>query len=962
MNIEKNILKVALAEFSAGSKKTGTKRILKLTAPFETAVIGGLDEALEEFKKGVFDVFLVNGLSGKRKVAKFLAEVRKSDLHSPVLVIGSEPNGEKAVQTTQESGRGIEFAGLEELEKGNFEGALYRLLAESLRRKFEEHDSKYKTFFESLSLMFYIEQLQPAYRIAYVSPAFESLGYTLEEWYSTKMFPKIMHPDDWIMMREENKKLENREKIESDYEYRVYTKDGEMRWWKDCGRVIFDENGQREKWIGVIFDVTERKKAEQALEESERRYREIFENASDVIYVHDLKGNYLSVNQTAEKIFGYTREEAISLNVRDILTPDSKRLARRKMARLLDGKKTSVYQIECLTKEGKRINLEVNNRIIYRDGEPFAVQGTARDITDRKRLIAERDRFYALSSDVLATIDFAGNIVQISPAWKRILGYETKSSVDRPIIDFVHPSDRATVLRCAGKLRKGESVNFEVQMKCQDKSYRWFEWRSIPVVEDRVSYAIARDITERKQSQSILEHNALHDSLTGLPNREHFMKHLELFIERSALEKEFQFAVLFIDLDRFKIVNDSLGHLIGDKFLISIGKRIKSCVRPSDVLARLGGDEFTILLSIKNGDDAIRVAERIQEQIAAPFRIEGYEVFSSASVGIIISDEKKRKPESYLRDADAAMYRAKGAGKARYEIYDQDLHADNLNLLKVESDLRRAIEKGEFRVFYQPIVDVQNGQISELEALIRWEHPEKGLVFPDKFIPIAEETGLIVPIGGWVIEEACRQILEWEKKFALPLKISVNLSAKQLMHPFLVTKVKEVLEKSGLSPDRLKLEVTESAVMNNTDIALKTIRDLNQIGVHLSTDDFGTGYSSLSYLHLFPFERIKIDRSFIGKMDTDLKNEAIVRSIMMLGQNLEIEVVAEGIENEQQLWQLRSLGCKLGQGYLFSKPMGAAQTERLLADGLPIDFKKMEAPFLHAGFNPTLGIELGAVQ
>ena len=563
---------------------------------------------------------------------------------------------------------------------------------------------------------------------------------------------------------------------------------------------------------------------------------------------------------------------------------------------------------------------------------------------------------------MLAKIDFSGNLLQINPAWKRILGYEMDEVLYRPLIKFVHPEDISSALEYSEKILKGESVSCEIRMKCNDNSYRWFEWGSTPVIEEKVSYAVGRDITERKESEKKLEYNALHDSLTGLPNREHFRKHLELAIEKSKNEPRYEFAILFIDLDRFKVVNDSLGHFIGDELLIAIARKLRNCLRPSDVIARLGGDEFTILANINNEADAIRVANRVQKNIAVPFQIESYEVFTSASVGIIISDDNLRNAEEYLRDADTAMYRAKDGGKARYEIYDREMHSRNVNILQVETDLRRAIEQKEFRVYYQPIINLQNGELWEFEALIRWQHPQKGLIFPDNFISIAEETGLIVPIGSWVIEESCRQILEWEKKFDLPLKISVNLSAKQLTHPFLVSKVKKVLEDFNLTPNRLKLEVTESTVMDNTEAALKTISDLNLIGVQLSTDDFGTGYSSLSYLHLFPFERIKIDRSFIGKMDTDIKSEAIVRSILMLGQNLEIDIVAEGIENEEQLWQLRTLGCKFGQGYLFSKPVTAEEAEKLLIEGLPIDFSKIEMPFPFADLDSSPHFKVGNLQ
>jgi diguanylate cyclase (GGDEF)-like protein/PAS domain S-box-containing protein len=829
----------------------------------------------------------------------------------------------------------------------------------------EVRDSEklYKIAIESLSAMFYVQRMKPDYKILYISPAFESVGYSPEEWYQDpKMFRKITHPEDLKSILEKNKELKKNAGTESDYEYRILTKNGEIRWWQDRGKLIKGENGEPDIWLGIIHDITEKKNAELALYEGEKDFRNFIENAQDIIYRHDLKGNLISINKAAEKITGFTREESLLQNWEEFVAPEYQNKVKEAITRQIAGEPPQNYEIDLIKKDGTRVSVEVGSRLIFKNGKPVGVEGITRDVTERKLLKEERDRFYNLSYDMLAKIDFKGCLLQINPAWKRILGYEKREVLNNSIVSLVHPDDISNSLIYAEKLLNGEAVTFECRMKCKDDSYRWFEWGSIPVVDEKVSYAVGRDITERKESEKKLEHNALHDSLTGLPNREHFRKHLELAVERSNIETSFKFAVLFIDLDRFKVVNDSLGHFVGDELLIAISKKIKTCLRPSDVIARLGGDEFTILITIKNEADAIRVANRIQERISVPFHIESYEVFTSASVGIIISDQNRRNAEEYLRDADTAMYRAKDQGKARYEIYDRQMHTRSINILQVETDLRRAIEHKEFRVFYQPIIDLQSGELCEFEALIRWQHPKQGLVFPDHFISIAEETGLIVPIGSWVIEESCRQVLEWERKFDLPLKISVNLSAKQLTHPFLVSKIQKVLEDFNLLPSRLKLEVTESTVMDNTEAALKTIRDLNLIGVRLSTDDFGTGYSSLSYLHLFPFERIKIDRSFISKMDTDIKSEAIVRSILMLGQNLEIDIVAEGIENEEQLWQLRTLGCKFGQGYLFSKPVNAVEVEKLFVEGLPIDFSKIEMPFAFADMDPGSSVTLGKVQ
>lgn len=812
---------------------------------FELEWIDNYADGLAAMKDCRHDIFLLDYRLGERTGLELLREAVENGCRAPVILLTGQ--GDKEIDFQAMQAGAADYLIKSELEAPLLERSIrYSLEHAQTLQKYRESEARYRNLVETLPVMFYAVQPEPPYAPFYLSPSFENLGYPLEKWHECKdLWMSILHPEDreWVL-----NEIESAIKADSetDYEYRLIAGDGTVRWVHDRGHFYKDENGKIVFWQGIIIDITERKQAEKTLSENEERYSNLFENTNDIVYVHDLEGNYLSVNKAAEKIFGYKREEILKMNMRQFIVPEDLEISKKKLAEKVSGIKNSIHEVRGLSKSGKQIPLEVNSCGIYKDGELVAVQG------------------------------------------------------------------------------------------------------------------IARDITERKLAEEQIQYNALYDTLTDLPNRTHFMKQLTLACERAELESRFRFAVLFLDIDRFKIVNDSLGHLTGDKLLVGIAERLKSCVRPSDVIARLGGDEFTILLTIKEDIDALQIAERLLQKLSRPFKLDNYEVFTSASIGIIISDDIRRKPEEYLRDADTAMYRAKETGKARYEIFDRQMHLRNINLLKVETDLRRAIERGEFRAHYQPIIALDTGVICEFESLIRWEHPERGMIPPYEFISIAEETGLIIPIGEWILEESCRQLKEWRNlQTAEMLSISVNLSAKQLMHPSLVGQVKTVLEKTALDPHYLKLEVTESTVMEHSETALRVLSELQNLGVRLSTDDFGTGFSSLSYLRRFPFDRLKIDRSFINTMDQDAKSGEIVRTILMLAQNLNIETVAEGIETRQQLGQLQKLGCNFGQGFLFSKPVIAAEAEKLIKEGLP---SKSENSFVAAEINQDSFIEIKNLQ
>jgi diguanylate cyclase (GGDEF)-like protein/PAS domain S-box-containing protein len=523
-----------------------------------------------------------------------------------------------------------------------------------------------------------------------------------------------------------------------------------------------------------------------------------------------------------------------------------------------------------------------------------------------------------------------------------MLGFSDKEVGESPRewLDRVHPDDQPPFRRHLESHLEGDTDQFEFEHRMYNAAgeYIWVLARGVAVRDDaRKAYRMAgsqTDITSRKVAEQQLQHDALHDGLTGLANRVLFMDRLACALADLERRSTQHFTVLFFDLDRFKNVNDSLGHTLGDKLLVGIARRLENFLRPGDTVARLGGDEFAILLNrVDAAAGAIHVADRIQEILGMNFSIDGHEVFVTASIGIAHSATGYANPEEILRDADIAMYRAKAGGKARYEIFDRDMHQSAVTLLKLETELRRAVQRGDFVMHYQPIVSLGHGRIVGFEGLVRWEHPQRGLVSPTQFIAIAEETGLIVPLGWWVLREACSQTREWQDRFDLdpPLWVSVNMSGKLFMKTGMVDHLLRILEETGLEPRSLRLEVTENVVMDHADVAIRNLMELRALGVQLSIDDFGTGYSSLSYLQRFHYDELKIDRSFVSKLGQAGDSRAIVETILNLANSLGIGVVAEGIETADQVDRLRQMQCPHGQGYWFSRPLNAPAAAELIA-------------------------------
>jgi diguanylate cyclase (GGDEF)-like protein/PAS domain S-box-containing protein len=539
----------------------------------------------------------------------------------------------------------------------------------------------------------------------------------------------------------------------------------------------------------------------------------------------------------------------------------------------------------------------------------------------------------------MALVTTEGRFIQANKAFSQMLGRGTAALLEADLKELVHPEDLPGLMQPVEKLVKGElgSVHAELRGRHLDGSVVWMSL-NISLARDwqfKTHNLIvqAQDVSARRRAEAELYHNAYHDSLTQLSNRAHFDEQLNRAIARVQRHPAQRFAVMYLDFDRFKLVNDSLGHRAGDELLVNVGRRLRNMLRPTDVLARLGGDEFAILVEdLLRQRDAIDLAERIHRELEKPIKLGAMDVTVSASIGITFSTNNYQSSDQIVRDADIAMYKAKSRGKAQYAVFDSSLHRHVAEQLQLEQELRRALGQGQLMLEYQPICTLKDRKLTGFEALVRWNHPERGLLEPASFIPVAEETGLIVPLGNWVLFEACRQLGQWRSiRNGSEINMSVNVSSLQLTHPDFVSQVGRALQAAELRASQLTLEVTESVLMNGIENAVTTLTALRQMGVTLSIDDFGTGYSSLSYLATLPIDALKIDRSFIDRMSREGEGSEIVKAIFKLGQALSKQVYAEGIETPAQLALLQELGCEFGQGFLLSRPVGAESAGTFVA-------------------------------
>ncbi len=600
-------------------------------------------------------------------------------------------------------------------------------------------------------------------------------------------------------------------------------------------------------------------------------------------------------------------------------------------------------QLEHLVQDRTRELARVNERLLHDIARRREIEAALTESRERYALAARA------ANDALWDWDILENRLYLSERWYGMLSLDPQDKLATPEQWFgrAHPEDRQPLRWAIQEHLDGGEAHFEFEhrLRAHDGSYRWALCRGLVVRDDaglptRFVGSMS-DITARKDAEARLVHDALHDALTGLPNRVLFMERLQHAIQVVRRNPGMRSALIFLDLDNFKVVNDSMGHWAGDELLRAVAGRIERSLRGTDLLARFGtekslarfgGDEFTVLLvGIREEEAAVRVARRVLEELGKPFRFRGQEVYTTASAGIAFVDRSSDDPSKLLRNADIALYRAKAEGRAGYAIFDERMHERAVQRLEMETALRQALQLQQLHLQYQPVVSLRGGGIIGFEALVRWKHPERGLISPAEFVPLAEETGLINPIGSWVLHEACAQMAAWRRAFPKREQyVAVNISSRQFSNHDLVSEVRDTLEETGLSPANLKLEITESVLMNNDQALISTLEALNDLGVALHMDDFGTGYSSLSYLHRYPFEALKIDRSFVHEMGENTRSTELVCSIVQLAQALGMKTTAEGVETTQQRRWLHARRCHNAQGFLFSRPLDAINARRLI--------------------------------
>jgi diguanylate cyclase (GGDEF)-like protein/PAS domain S-box-containing protein len=807
--------------------------------------------------------------------------------------------------------------------------------------KLREAEERYRTLVEHIPAVTYIDRIDEVNSAVYISPQVEEmLGYTPEKWREDSEFLwKILHPDDKERILAEAQRT-NETGDPFGEEYRVISKSGHVVWVRDEAGLVKDREGTPLFWQGVVHDITERKRTEEALREAEERFRRSFHDAAIGMALVAPDGLFLRTNRSLCNMLGYREVELLGKTFQDITHPDDLDADLDQVRRMLVGE-IRTYQMEkrYFHKEGQVVWALLSVSMVHdEEGEPLYFVSQIQDISERKRaeqkIRAAEQRYRTLVEQIPAVtyidpVDDPETSLYTSPQIEQMLGYTPQEWQNEKLWPKrLHPDDRERVLAADKRFEEGGGEPFreEYRLMAKDDSVVWVREEAVLVRDEAGEplywQGVFYDLTERKGLEERLHYQAFHDYLTDLPNRQLFMDRLGQALRRTRRWHN-QVAVLFMDLDGFKVVNDSLGHDVGDLLLTLVAQRLRRCLRPEDTLARFGGDEFVMLIdAVDDPAQAVQVAERITEELRRPFIMEGRELYVIASIGISLGGARTHDADGLLREADTAMYRVKDEG-GDFRVFNSAMYERAFTRLEVENDLRRAIEQEEFVVHYQPMVDLQTGELWGMEALVRWDHPERGLLEPSEFVPVAEESGLVIPMGEQILRESCFRAKEWqEENPRIPsLVMSVNLSALQLSRLDLADTVERVLGETGLEGSCLILDVTETVYVKVLAANTAMLDRLRGLGVRFSIDDFGTGYSSLSYLKRLPADALKIDQSFVKGLGENVEDTAVVRMIIELAHTLGLEVIAEGVETEEQASLLKEIGCDFAQGYHFSKPL-----------------------------------------
>ena len=739
------------------------------------------------------------------------------------------------------------------------------------------------------------------------------------------------------------------------FDYEIIRKDGTRRQIEVSASLIKDSSGKPIGFRGISRDITERKQSEETIRQSEERYRTILDEMEDGYFELDLAGNFTFANDADCRLLGYPREELIGANFRGQIAKEEFDTVYKAFSNIyITGKPQRGISYKAIRKDGTTGFAEVAGfPLRNQKGEIIGFRGVGRDITKRRQLeeaLRQSEERYRTIIEAMEEwyfeTDLKGNITYFNDIFANVVGHSQKDLTGLSFQSFVKKEEADSVSRLFNHVFKtGKATkNFPYEFIGTDGTVTSAEFSIFPKMDKEGEVCgfrgVAHDITERKQAEEKIQYMATHDALTGLPNRLMFSQMLNRAIQ-SAKRNQRQFAILFIDLDRFKTINDTLGHEAGDQLLQEIGARLKQTLRAADLAARLGGDEFTILIEeVSDVNHAATVAHKIITSIIKPLTLMGQECRVTASIGISIYPKDAEDEQSLMKNADLAMYLAKEEGKNNYQFYSEDIQSKSLERLSIETNLRFALERNEFSLHYQAQVNFKTNVISGVEALLRWDNPYLGSVTPTQFIPVAEETGLIVPIGNWVLRTACAQNVAWQREGLPPVCMAVNLSLRQLTDENLINDIRAALNDSGMAPNLLELEITESMVMRNPDRMIAVLAEIKSLGVRLALDDFGTGYSSLAQIKHFPVDTLKVDRSFIRNIPKDSEDKAITEAIIAMGKTLSLTVVAEGVETLDQMNFLKDHSCDEMQGYYFSKPIIPEHFADLLREHVPSPEKR----------------------